>query len=282
MVDAQEQPWWRGNDPGKRLAGKRAFITGAGSEPGGELLGIGEAIAVLFAVQGAHVAVADISVERANSTVSLVEAANGKGFAVVGDLSDDSENHRCVRESVQELGGLDLVVNCAALSAGSGSPTTIDLDVWDRVMAVNLHATVLTARYTIPHLIDAGGGSVINISSIAAIRGHGAGAYAASKAAMLGLTRDWAYLHGRDNIRVNCILPGHAYTPMGDQGGAELREARRRAGLLPTEGSAWDIAWPAVFLASDESRWVTGVELPVDAGTTSSGMLAIQMLNKRR
>ena len=127
----------------------------------------------------------------------------------------------------------------------------------------------------------AGGGSIINISSIAASRGHGSGAYAASKAAMLGLTRDWAYVHGRDGIRVNCILPGHVYTPMGSQGGPELREDRRRAGLLATEGVAWDIAWPAVFLASDESRWITGVELPVDAGTTSSGPYALQILNDR-
>jgi NAD(P)-dependent dehydrogenase (short-subunit alcohol dehydrogenase family) len=109
----------------------------------------------------------------------------------------------------------------------------------------------------------------------------GSGAYAASKAAMIGLTSDWAYLHGRDGIRVNCIAPGHVYTPMGDQGGEELRERRRRAGLLGTEGTAWDIAWPAVFFASDEARWITGLSIPVDAGTLASGPLAVQMLNDR-
>ncbi len=201
--------------------------------------------------------------------------------STIGDLTLLGDNARCVQEAVDAFGGLDTVVNSAALSTGGGSPVDVDLDTWEQVMSVNLHATLLTARHTIPHLVAAGGGSIVNISSIAASRGHGAGAYAASKAAMLGLTRDWAYVHGRDGIRVNCILPGHVYTPMGSQGGPELREDRRRAGLLATEGVAWDIAWPAVFLASEESRWITGVELPVDAGTTSSGPYALQILNDR-
>jgi NAD(P)-dependent dehydrogenase (short-subunit alcohol dehydrogenase family) len=256
-------------------------VTGAGTAPGGELLGIGEAIAVLFAAQGARVAVADVAGDRAAATLRLLEEVGGTGVATVGDLTQLDENARCVQEAVDAFGGLDTVVNCAALSGGGGSPVDVDLGAWEQVMAVNLHATLLTARHTIPHLRDAGGGSIVNVSSIAASRGHGSGAYAASKAAMLGLTRDWAYGHGRDGIRVNCILPGHVYTPMGDQGGPELRERRRRAGLLPTEGVAWDVAWPAVFLASDESRWITGVELPVDAGTTSSASLALQMLNDR-
>ena len=111
--------------------------------------------------------------------------------------------------------------------------------------------------------------------------GHGSGAYAASKAALEGLTRDWAYLHGREGIRVNAIVIGHIYTPMGSLSGAELRERRRRCGLLATEGDAWDVAWPAVFLASDESGWITGVELPVDAGTSATGPFALSVLNDR-
>jgi NAD(P)-dependent dehydrogenase (short-subunit alcohol dehydrogenase family) len=261
--------------------GKRAFVTGAGTTPGGQLLGIGEAIAVLFAAQGARVAVADISDARAEATLRLVEDVGGEGISTVGDLVDLADNARCVEEAAKAFGGLDTVVNSAALSGGGGSPVEVDLDTWHQVMAVNLHAMLLTARHTIPHLEAAGGGSMVNISSIAASRGHGAGAYGASKAAMLGLTRDWAYVHGRAGIRVNCILPGHVYTPMGDQGGPGVREQRRRAGLLPIEGVAWDVAWPAVFLASEESRWITGVELPVDAGTTSSGPYALQLLNER-
>jgi NAD(P)-dependent dehydrogenase (short-subunit alcohol dehydrogenase family) len=279
-ADPGHPPWWRGVDAGRRLTGKRAFVTGAGTTPGSDLPGIGEAIAVLFAAQGAKVAVADISAERGEATRGLLTDIGGDGVVTVGDLTILGDNARCVREAVEAFGGLDTVVNCAALSSGGGSPVDVDLDTWEQVMSLNLHASLLTARHTIPHLVAAGGGSIVNISSIAASRGHGAGAYAASKAAMIGLTRDWAYAHGRDNIRVNCILPGHVYTPMGNQA-SENRERRRRVGLLATEGVAWDVAWPAVFLASDESRWITGVELPVDAGTTSSAPFAVELLNER-
>jgi NAD(P)-dependent dehydrogenase (short-subunit alcohol dehydrogenase family) len=276
-----DQPWWRGVDPGHRLTGKRAFVTGAGTAPGGDLLGIGEAIAVLFASQGASVAVADISAERAAATVRLINEVDAEGVAVVGDLSSEADNARCVGEAVRALGGLDIVVNNVALSGGGGSPVTADLEVWERVMAVNVRAAMLTARHAIPHLQHAGGGSIINVSSVAATRALGAGAYAASKAAIAALTRDWALIHGRDHIRVNCIVVGHACTPMGatDQAG---RERRRLASLLGTEGLAWDIAWPAVFLASEESRWITGVDLPVDAGATATTALGIQLLNQSR
>ena len=280
-VEPTAPPWARGPDPGRRLAGKRAFVTGAGTTPGQDPIGIGEAIAVLFAVQGARVEVADVSAERAAATVAMIKAAGGDAIVTVGDLSAVDDNARCVAEAATAFGGLDTVVNSVALATGSGSPVDVDLDEWDRVMGVNLHAAVLTVRHAIPHLRVAGGGSILNISSIAATRGHGSGAYAASKAALGGLTRDWAYLHGREGIRVNEILIGHAYAPMGIQGGPDYRARRLAAGLLATEGVAWDVAWPAVFLASDESRWITGVELPVDAGTSSSGPYALGLLNER-
>jgi NAD(P)-dependent dehydrogenase (short-subunit alcohol dehydrogenase family) len=272
-------PWWRGADPGHRLTGKRAFVTGAGTTPGGDLLGIGEAIAVLFASQGARVAVADVSAERAAATVSLISEAGAEGVAVVGDLASEAGNARCVEDAVRAMGGLDTVVNNVALTGGGGSPATVDLEAWERVMAVNVRTAMLTARHAIPHLKRAGGGSIINISSIAATRALGAGAYAASKAAIQALTRDWALMHGRDHIRANCIVIGHAYTPIGttDEAG---RERRRLASLLGTEGDAWDIAWPAVFLASEESRWISGAELPVDAGATATTALGIDMLNR--
>ncbi len=276
------EEWGRGIDHGRRLLGKRAIVSGSGKTPGANLFGIGEAIAILFALQGARVSVVDISRERADATKQLIDRLGGDAITAVGDLTDPSDNERCVQMTVDAFGGLDTLVNNVALSQGGGNPVTLSLDAWDQVMDVNLRAPLLTTRHSVPHLIAAGGGSILNISSIAAIRGFGSGAYAASKSALLGLTRDWAYLFGRDSIRVNCILPGHVYTPMGDQGGEVVRERRRRAGLLPTEGLAWDVAWPAVFLASEESRWVTGVELPVDAGTTSSAAWAIQMLNERR
>ena len=160
-----DQPWWRGVDSGHRLTGKRAFVTGAGTAPGGDLLGIGEAVAVLFASQGARVAVADVSSERAKATVGLINDAGAEGVAVVGDLSREADNARCVEEAVRALGGLDTVVNNVALSGGGGSPATVDLEVWERVMAVNVQAAMLTARHAIPHLKRAGGESIINVLS---------------------------------------------------------------------------------------------------------------------
>jgi NAD(P)-dependent dehydrogenase (short-subunit alcohol dehydrogenase family) len=272
--------WWRGADPGRRLDGKRSFVSGAGT--GGGLVGIGEAIAVLFAAQGARVGIVDVSRERAEATLELVRATGGEGVVAIGDLSDVAESKRCVEEVAGALGGIDTVVNNVAISGAGGGPADVDLDEWRRVMAVDLDAALFTARHTLPHVVAAGGGAVINIASIAAIRGHGSGAYAAAKAALLGLTKDWAYVHGRDGVRVNSILPGHVYAPMGTHGGEEIRELRRQSTLLGIEGDAWDIAWPAVFFASDEARWITGVDLVVDAGTTTTTPFAMHLLNGRR
>ena len=273
--------WWRGDDPGHRLAGKRAFVTGAGTAPDGGLLGVGEAISVLFAAQGARVALADIDRGRAEATLAMVKDVGGDGVVIVGDLTDVDDNRRCVDEAAEALGGLDVVVNSAALPGGGGSPADVKLESWDAVMDLNLRAAFLVGRHAIPHMRAAGGGAFVNISSVAASLGHGSGAYAASKAGLEGLTRDWAFIHGRENIRANSIEIGHIRTPMGSLGGDSVREIRRRAGLLGTEGSAWDVAWPAVFLASDESSWITGVMLPVDAGTSSTGAFAVSMLNAR-
>ena len=272
-------PWDRGSDAGRRLDGRVAIVTGGGSA--GDLMGIGGAIAILFAAQGAKVGIVDISSERAQHTRGRVDEIGGESAVAVGDVTDVDDNARCVEEVVDRFGRLDIVVNSAAVTRGSGSPVDVDLKEWEDAIALNLTAIVLTGRHTIPHLCAAGGGSVVNISSIAATHGMGSGAYAASKAAMIGLTRDWAYAHGREGIRVNCLVVGHVFTPMGNQGGDDTRERRRLAGLLGTEGTAWDVAWPAVFLASEEARWITGVAIPVDAGTTATAPLGIQLLNER-
>src|SRR5262245_16984808 len=211
-----DQPWARGADAGHRLDGRIALVTGAGSSGG--LMGIGESIAVLFAAQGAKVGIVEISRTRADVTRSVIDTVGGESVVAVGDLTDAADNARCVAEVVDRFGRLDILVNSAAVTRGSGSPVDVDLHEWEETIALNLTAIMLAARHAIPHLQAAGGGSIVNISSIAAIRGMSGGAYAASKAAMIALTKDWAYLHGRDGIRVNCIVPGHVYTPMGDHG----------------------------------------------------------------
>jgi NAD(P)-dependent dehydrogenase (short-subunit alcohol dehydrogenase family) len=129
---------------------------------------------------------------------------------------------------------------------------------------------MLMSKSAIPALIDSGGGSIVNISSVAALRGAGSAAYAASKAGMIGLTKDTALVYGPQGVRANCITPGHIYTPMVADAPGVARELRRRIGPLGTEGTAWDVGWAAVFLASDEARWITGVTLPVDAGTLAA------------
>ncbi len=155
---------------------------------------------------------------------------------------------------------------------------------WDRVMAVNVKSIMLASKYAIPQMVKAGGGSIINISSVAGLRANQSTPYTTSKAAVIGLTRSMAGDHGRDGIRVNCILPGLIYGPMtAPRMDEDIRRKRREAGALGTEGTGWDVAHAAVFLASDESRWITGVALPVDAGflvmsPTTSVRLAQQKL----
>ena len=273
------EPWQRSADVGRRLEGQVAVVTGAGAGDG--LMGIGAATAVLFATQGARVGVVDISPERAEATRRMIDDAGGECVVAVGDLTNVDDNARCIGEVAGAFGRLDALVNSAAIIGAAGSPVDTDVQEWDATMAVNVTAAVLAAKHAIPHMRADGGGSIVNISSIAATHGFGSGAYAASKAALIGLTKDWAYLHGRDGIRVNCLVLGHVYSPMGVSGGDDLRERRRLAGLLGTEATAWDVAWPAVFLASEESRWITGVALPVDAGTTAATALGVETLNGR-
>ena len=159
-----------------------------------------------------------------------------------------------------------------------GNAIEVDPEAFDRAMRINVTSMVLMAKYALPPMIEAGGGSIINLSSAAGILGgHPSLLYPTSKAAVIGLTRSMAAHHGRDGVRVNCIAPGMVYTPMVAVRGMtpELREARRQSSLLGTEGTAWDVAAAAAFLASDAARWITGIVLPVDAGATAARLQAL-------
>jgi NAD(P)-dependent dehydrogenase (short-subunit alcohol dehydrogenase family) len=258
---------------GARLAGKVAIVTGAGFD--GDFLGTGAATAILLAGQGARVGLVDVSAERAEQTRLRIASAGGDATVAQADVSIPDQCQRAVDQIVATYGRLDILVNNAGIAAG-GSVVDIDEALWDHVVEVNLKSVMLMSRFSIPRLRDQGGGAIVNISSIAAMRGFGTASYAASKGAVIALTADMAYTHGREGIRVNCIAPGHLFTPMGYQGDEELREARRQAGLLGTEGTAWDVAWAVVFLASDEAQWITGVLLPVDAGATATAALPMR------
>lgn len=248
---------------GGRLAGRAALISGAGSA--GDLLGTGAATAALFAAQGALTGVLDISRERAEATCAIIAGDGGTAMPVIADITDEAAVTDAVDAFARHAGRLDVVVNNAGVTSGP----------WDHVFAVNVTGAMLTSKAARPHLVRSGGGSIINVSSIAGVRGFGSGAYAASKGAVQAMTADLAFAWGQDGIRVNCLLPGHLYTPMGDQGGAAGRELRRRANLLGTEGTAWDLAWAALFLAGPESRWITAATVPVDAGAISATGLAM-------
>ena len=182
-----------------------------------------------------------------------------------------------VDTAIEHFGRIDILANCVGISC-LGKVTEIDEEAWDRCLDVDLKSMAFTSKFAIPKMAAGGGGSIIHISSIDGIRAGFAPniPYAAAKGGAIALTRNMAVHHGREGIRVNCIAPGLLYTPMvSERISPEQRELRRQAGPLGIECTAWDVAWAAVFLASDESRWISGVVLPVDAGTLASTPLGM-------
>jgi len=254
-----------------RLVGKVAIVTGAGGVPDGD--GTGKAIAILFAGEGAKVCVADALAERAELTRSLIAAEGGEAFCVTGNVARDEDCHTIVSQTVERFGRLDVLVNNVGISGGTTFEQFDEAD-WQRTIDVNLKSAVLMSRHAVPVMAAQGGGTIINIASIAGIRRYGSLAYGPSKAAMIALSGDIAMTQGKHGIRANTIAPGHVMTPMAvNSTPPEAREARRKAGPLGLEGDAWDVAFAAVFLASDEARFVNGVCLPVDGGVIEAGSL---------
>jgi len=164
---------------------------------------------------------------------------------------------------------LDVLVNNVGVTGPAGTAVEVDFEAWDAGMAVNVRSMMLMSKFAIPEMIKAGSGAIINMASVAGLRGgHPSLLYPTSKGAVVSLTRAMAAHHGREGIRVNCVAPGTVYTPMVASRGMseEMRKARMEVTLLGTEGTGWDIGHAVLFLASDEARWITGVVLPVDGG----------------
>ena len=174
-----------------------------------------------------------------------------------------------VAEAVGRWGGLDVLHNNVGIESRAGVMETSEAE-WDRVMAVDLKSMLLATQAAVPALTERGGGAITCVSSIAGFRGHGRTAYAAAKAGVVGFVTSVAVQLGPRRIRVNAIAPGAVWTPMVENLGPEARERRRRANPLGVEGTAWDVAWGAVYLASDEARWVTGHTLVIDGGLTAT------------
>ena len=256
-----------------RLEGKVAIVTGAGSSGPG--VGNGKAASVLFAREGAKVLLVDINADHAQETLELITAEGGEASVFQADVTNADHCRSMVESAVERYGRLDILDNNVGVILREKF-ADIDPEDWDRVMAINLKSMMLASQSAIPRMIDSGGGSIINITSVAGIRAWSDAAYAASKAGIIGLTQTVAAEYGRHGIRANAIAPGAVYTPMvAWQLSDEAREIRRESTLLGTEGTAWDVAWAAVYLASDEARWVTGVLLPVDGGVTITSRYAL-------
>jgi NAD(P)-dependent dehydrogenase (short-subunit alcohol dehydrogenase family) len=257
-------------DPTDResLRGRVAIVTGAGSRGPG--IGNGRAIGVTLARRGTQVVLVDRSEESVSQTQGMIAQAGGRAMTVIGDVTVSADCAAIVAQAVAAYGRLDILVNNVGVSEPSGNAIEVDPDAWDAGMRTNVTSMMLMAKHAIPAMRAAGGGSIINISSIAGMRGgHASLLYVTSKGAVIALTRGMAAQHGASGIRVNCIAPGMVFTPMVAVRGVD-REARRKATLLHTEGTAWDVAAAVAFLASDEARWITGVVLPVDAGSTAA------------
>ncbi|HEX5116922.1 MAG TPA: SDR family oxidoreductase [Pseudonocardiaceae bacterium] len=250
------------------LAGRVALITGAGSR--GEAAGTGQATAILFAREGASVVLFDADERAARTTAESIQAEGGTCTVVVGDVTSDADCARAVAAAVDTWGRLDVLHNNVGVSS-VGTVVDVAEDEWDRLMAVNVKSIMLTGRHAIPAM--AGGGSIINTSSVSAMRPRGLTGYSAAKGAVITLTRAMAVDHGAAGIRVNCVIPGPLYTSMALADGMtdEKRERRRESSVLGIEGTGWDVAQCALFLASDRSRYITGVAIPVDGGATLRG-----------
>jgi NAD(P)-dependent dehydrogenase (short-subunit alcohol dehydrogenase family) len=249
-----------------RLDGKVAIVVGAGSSGPG--VGNGKATAVLFAREGARVLLVDAVAERADETLALIRREGGEASVFQADVTSSADCRSMVQAAMERYGKIDILANIVGIFRKA---TVVDVDEaeWDDLMAVNVKSIVFCSKFAIPRMIESGGGSIINLSSIAGLRTYGSAPYTTSKAAVVGLTISMAGDHGPDNIRVNCIAPGQIFTPMvAARMDDETRRSRAEGNALGTEGTAWDVGWAAVYLASDEARWVTGIVLTVDAGAT--------------
>ena len=261
-----------------RLEGKVAAIIGAGQTPG-PTMGNGRATAVLFAREGARVLAVDRDAASAEETARLIHDEGGTSESFVADVTDEASLEAAIADCVSRWGRLDVLHNNVGISVAGGDAavTEITTEAFDRVMAVNLRGTVMACKHALPVMRRQESGAIINISSIAAVENYPWVAYKASKAAMVAFTRQLAIQNAEYGIRANAILPGLMDTPMAVDTRARAfnrpreevaAERDARVPLRNKMGSAWDVAYAALFLASDEAAFITGAALPVDGGAS--------------
>jgi 3-oxoacyl-[acyl-carrier protein] reductase len=254
-----------------KLKDKTAIITGAGS-------GMGRAMALLSSDQGARIGVADIDEASARETAAMIEKTGGRACALACDVADSASVKHMVEATASTLGPATVLVNNAGITSGSPKKALCDIsdEFFDRMIAVNLRGVWLGMKHAIPYMIEAGGGTVVNIASIAGLLVCNSAEYSASKAGVLALTRVAAFDYGPNNIRVNAICPGATQTPMAasqqkTQGAVSPSTDTRRLGrmsVLGRFGLPEEIAKAALFLASDDSSYATGATFVIDGGWT--------------
>jgi NAD(P)-dependent dehydrogenase (short-subunit alcohol dehydrogenase family) len=261
---------------GNRLEGKVAIVTGAGSIGPG--IGNGKASAIVYAREGARVMLVDRNLKAAEETKRLINEEGGDCVTFKADVTKASDCKAMVDKCIQTFGRIDILHNNVGI-VEPGGPVEASEESWDRVMDVNLKSIFLTCKYVLPHMEKQNCGSIVNISSIAGIIvPYAAVSYTASKAAIIALTRDIAIQYAKKGIRANSILPGLLNTPMvtaslaQSYGGDAAEMITKRDAKCPTgkQGEAWDVAYAALFLASDEAKYITATTLVVDGGITAT------------
>lgn len=260
-----------------RLDGRVAIVTGCGSFAPG--WGNGKAIATLLARQGATVYGVDLSLEAANATREIVEAEGNAIHVAACDVTDAVQVDAMIADCVTRFGRLDMLINNVGRSE-PGNPETMDEHVWKAQLDLNLTSAFLTSKAALPVMTQQGAGAIVNISSIAGMRWVGKDqiGYAAAKAGLVQFTRVTAVSYADKGVRLNCVVPGLMLTPLVqrlaeryNQGDYEGMVAKRNAQVpMGRMGDAWDVAHAALFLCSDEARYITGTELVVDGGITAS------------
>lgn len=260
-----------------KLSEKVALVVGGGQTPG-DTIGNGRAMCLRFAREGATVVVADRSEASARETVAMVEAEGGKALAQAVDIRDDAQCAQAVQTAVDKLGRLDILVNNVGLGTGDGGVTTITDEAWDFIYEVNVKGALHMCRHALPVMRKQGSGSILNISSVAAVCAAPMVAYKTSKAALNALTHTLATGNFKYGVRANAIMPGLMNTPMAiesiskSRGTAKEDLIKSRDARVPLRGGmgdAWDVANAAAFLVSEEARFITGVILPVDGGQSA-------------
>ncbi len=259
-----------------RVLGKVAVVIGGGQTPG-ETIGNGRATAILLAREGAMVAVVDRSLPSAEDTVAMIRDEGGEAVALAADITVEDQVRSAIEATASRFGRIDILHNNVGASVALGDATATDLTVeaFDRLYEVNLRGMWLASKHALPVMRGRGSGSIVNISSMAARSNYPYVGYKTTKIAVIGLTENLAAANASYGIRVNAILPGLMNTPMAVESRVsagtpreEVIAARdRQVPLGRKMGTAWDVAYAALFLHSDEARFITGVSLPVDGGT---------------